>query len=89
MAAGGFMEFGPNAYIVACGFLVWLAIAPRSTMSGYGEWFLAYMSALLFSLIASAEIMLIKPVAFFFTIGGVFAFCYVVARSMVMVRGRK
>ena len=89
MAAGSFLEFGPNVYIVACGFLVWLAIAPQAGISGYGERFLAYMAALLFSLIASAEIMLVKPVAFFFTVGGVFAFCYVVARSTVMVRGRK
>ncbi len=83
------MEFGPNAYVVACGFLVWLAIAPRIDGPRYGDWFLAYMAALLFSLIGSAEIMMIKPVAFFFTVGGVFAFGYVVARSMVIIRIRK
>jgi len=83
------MDFSQNIYVVVCGFLVWLAIAPRTNAPRYGEWFLAYMVALLFSLLASSEIMMVKPVAFFFTVGGVFAFCYVVARSMVIVRIRK
>jgi hypothetical protein len=83
------MEFGQNVYVVLCGFLVWLVIAPRLGGPRYADWFLAYMAALLLSLIASAEIMMVKPVAFFFTIGGVLAFCYVVARSMVLVRIRK
>lgn len=87
--AGGFMDFGPNAYIVMWGFLVWLMMAPRAGMPRYGEWFLAYMTALLFSLIASAELMMVKPAAFFFTVGGALAFCYVAARSMVMIRIRK
>ncbi len=83
------MEFGQNVYVVLCGFMVWLAIAPRISGPRYEDWFLAYMAALLFSLIGSSEIMMVKPVAFFFTVGGVFAFCYVVARSMVLIRIRK
>lgn len=83
------MEIGQNVYVVLCGFLVWLIIAPRLSAERYSDWFLAYMAALLLSLIASSEIMMVKPVAFFFTVGGVFAFCYVLARSMVMVRIRK
>jgi hypothetical protein len=83
------MEISQNAYVIFCGFLVWLIIAPRFSTERYSDWFLAYMAALLLSLIASAEIMMVKPVAFFFTVGGVFAFCYVLARSMVMVRLRK
>lgn len=83
------MEIGQNIYIIAYGFLVWLVIAPRLGSSLNSEWFLAYMVALLFSLIGSSEIMMVKPAAFFFTVGGVFAFAYVVARSMVMIRARK
>lgn len=83
------MEYSQYLFVVVCGFIVWLVIAPRSGMQGYGEWFLAYMGALLLCLIGSSEIMLVKPVAFFFTVGGVFAFCYVVARSMLIIRIRK
>ncbi|MDR3560429.1 MAG: hypothetical protein P4N59_03160 [Negativicutes bacterium] len=83
------MEFGKYANIVLIGFLVWLIIAPRTSRPQYRELFLAYMAALLLCLIASSEIMMVKPVAFFFTVGGVFAFCYVVARSMVVIRIKK
>jgi hypothetical protein len=83
------MDFDNYAYVVAVGFLVWLVIAPRASASRYGEWFLAYMAALMFSLIGSSEIMMVKPVAFFFTIGGVLAFCYVLARSVVVIRVKK
>ncbi|MDR3565438.1 MAG: hypothetical protein P4N59_28940 [Negativicutes bacterium] len=83
------MEIGQYINVIVIGFLVWLTIAPRSGRPHYGETFLAYMAALLLSLIASSEIMMIKPVAFFFTIGGVLAFCYVLARSMVVIRIKK
>jgi len=39
----------------------------------------------LFSLVATSEIIMIKPVAFFFTVGGVLAFCYLVARKTIRV----
>jgi hypothetical protein len=47
------------------------------------------MTALLFSLIGSSEIMMVKPIAFFFTLGGVLAFCYVVARKTIRITIRK
>lgn len=83
------MEFMKNSNIILIGFLVWLIIAPRVSSPRYSELFLAYMTALLFSLIASSEIMMIKPVAFFFTLGGVLAFCYVVARKTIRITIRK
>lgn len=83
------MEFGNYTYAVITGFLVWLMMAPRAGRPGYGDWFLAYMTVLMFSLIGTAEIMMVKPVAFFFTVGGVLAFCYVLARSLAVVRVRK
>lgn len=83
------MEFMKNSNIILMGFLVWMIIAPRASSPRYGELFLAYMAALLFSLIGSSELMMTKPVAFFFTLGGVLAFCYVVARKTVRITIRK
>lgn len=74
------------SYVVAAGFFVWLVLAPRPEHPQYGELFLAYMTALLFCLIGTSEIMLVKPVAFFFTVGGTLAFFYVVARLAVRHR---
>lgn len=83
------MDFGTNLNIILLGFLVWLVMAPRSNKPHFGELFLAYMATLMFCLIATSEIMMVKPVAFFFTIGGVLAFFYVIARSVVVVRIKK
>ena len=83
------MEFMKNSNIILIGFIVWLIIAPRGSSPRYGELFLAYMAALLFSLIGSSELIMVKPVAFFFTLGGVLAFCYVVARRTIRVTIRK
>ncbi|MBP2649762.1 MAG: hypothetical protein H6Q74_587 [Firmicutes bacterium] len=80
------MEFSSYSNVIIVGFLVWVAMAPKKRTANFGEWFLAYMAALLFSLIGSSEIMMSKPNAFFFTIGGTLAFFYVVARSMITVK---
>jgi len=78
-----------NSNIVVLGFIVWLSIAPRRNSSRYGELFLAYMTTLLFSLVGSTEIIMVKPVAFFFTVGGVVAFFYVVIRKTVTIAIKK
>lgn len=83
------MEFVQHSNIIIIGFFVWLIMAPRVGSPRYGEFFLAYMTALLFSLIGSSEIMMIKPSAFFFTIGGVLAFFYIIARMTIKVTVRK
>jgi len=80
------LEFFKNTNFVVAGFLVWLFIAPRITSPRYRELFLAYMTALLICLIATSEIMTIKPVAFFFTVGGSFAFFYVLLRSRIRIK---
>ena len=77
------MELSKYFLVVAYGFVVWTLIAPR-----FGELFLAYMTALLFSLQATSELILIKPVAFFFTVGGVFAFFFTVLRRTVRISVR-
>ena len=79
------MEFSNYFNIIAVGFCVWLLIAPQAGNPGFREQLTAYMTALLLSLIGTSEIMLVKPVAFFFSVGGVLAFCYVIARSVTRV----
>jgi hypothetical protein len=83
------MEILQHGNIVLIGFSVWLLMAPRIGNPRYGELFLAYMTALLFSLIGSSELMMTKPTAFFFTIGGVPAFFYVLFRSTVRISVKK
>ncbi|MCX7780978.1 MAG: hypothetical protein N2491_08735 [Negativicutes bacterium] len=83
------MEFSQYTNIVAIGFLVWLVIAPRTRSPRYGELLLAYMTALLLSLIGTSELMMVKPSAFFFTVGGVLAFCYILARRAIRISIRK
>lgn len=83
------MEFAKYINIVLIGFFVWLVIAPRVRSPRYGELLLAYTTALMLSLIGTSEIMMIKPDAFFFTVGGVFAFCYVVARRTLRISVKK
>ncbi|GMB00195.1 hypothetical protein [Pelosinus sp. IPA-1] len=83
------MEIMKNSNIIIYGFFVWLFIAPRRNSSRYGEFFLAYMAALLFCLVGSSEMIMVKPVAFFFTIGGVFAFFYVVVRKTIYIAIKK
>lgn len=83
------MDFFQNINIVLLGFFIWLAIAPRLNSPRYGELFLAYMAALLLCLLATSEIMMSKPVPFFFTVGGSFAFCYIVLRATIRVTIKK
>ncbi len=83
------MEFTKYTNVVVMGFLVWLIIAPRVHNPRYRELFLAYMSALMLCLIGTSEIILVKPVAFFFSVGGGLAFIYIVIRSAVRVSIRK
>ncbi len=83
------MEISKYINVILMGFVVWVGIAPRFGNPNYGERFAAYMTALLFCLLATSEIMMVKPIAFFFTIGGVLAFCYVIARMTLRVTIKK
>lgn len=83
------MDFFKNGNIILIGFFVWLLIAPRFGNKRYSELFLAYMVALLFCLIGTSEIMMIKPAAFFFTVGGAIAFCYIVVQATIRISIRK
>lgn len=83
------MELIKNSNVILLGFLVWAFIAPKLNSPQYGESFLAYMTALLFCLVGTSEIMLIKPIAFFFTVGGVLAFFYTVVRKTIYITIKK
>lgn len=79
------MELVSNGNVIFMGFVVWLMMAPRRKGKQNGSSFLAYMVALLFSVLASADLLLIKPVAFFFTVGGALAFFVVIARNTIRI----
>jgi len=83
------MDILKYSNVILVGFLVWLTLAPRIGNPRYGELFLAYMATLMLCLIGTSEILMVKPVAFFFTIGGVLAFVYVVARSTIRISIKK
>ena len=78
------IELMQNGVFVILGFLVWLFIAPGRNSARYGELFLAYMTTLLCSLVGTSEIIMVKPVAFFFTVGGVIAFFYVIIKHVTL-----
>ena len=80
------MDFSQYRSIVLIGFVVWLIIAPRIGKPNYGEMFLAYMVTLLICLVGTSEIIAVKPAAFYFTVGGVFAFFYTLARLSVRIK---
>jgi glycerol-3-phosphate acyltransferase PlsY len=83
------MEFVNNGNIIFIGFVVWLIMAPQMTSFQNCQAFLAYMVALLFSLLVTSDLLFIKPVAFFFTVGGVLAFLLVVARTTIRITNQK
>jgi glycerol-3-phosphate acyltransferase PlsY len=83
------MEFINNGNIIFIGFVVWLIMAPQMTSFQSSQAFLAYMVALLFSLLVTSDLLFIKPVAFFFTVGGVLAFLLVVARTTIRIASQK
>jgi hypothetical protein len=83
------MDLFNYSNIILVGFFVWLFMAPRLGSKQYSELFLAYMVALLLCLIGTSEIMMIKPAAFFFTVGGAIAFCYIVVHATIRISFRK
>lgn len=83
------MDLMAYNYVIVFGFLVWMLIAPKGKHRSDPIMFLAYMTALLFCLVGTSEIMMIKPVPFFFTVGGVLAFCYEVVRRNIRIIIRK
>ncbi|SEJ25705.1 hypothetical protein SAMN05660742_10518 [Propionispira arboris] len=79
------MEFTQYMGTMAIGFIVWLFMAPKLNNPKCGELFLAYMVTLMCCLVGTAEVIVSKPIAFFFTIGGALAFFVVVVVRMFQI----
>ncbi|WIW71632.1 MULTISPECIES: hypothetical protein [Anaerosinus] len=79
------MEISPNLYALFAGFLVWFCIAPKARCKNYGNLFAAYTMTMALTLVGTADLIIIKPIAFFFTVGGVFAFFYVLFTRTIQI----
>jgi len=76
-------ELFSNANITVMGFVFWLAISPNVLKSRDNGKYPAYMIALYLCLTISSDVMQVLPTAFFFSVGGGLAFCYMFARLMI------
>jgi hypothetical protein len=76
-------ELFSSANIVWMGFVFWLIISPKLLKARDNSLFPAYMIALYLCLTVTSDIMYVMPTAFFFSVGGGLAFCYMLARLMV------
>lgn len=85
MNTGGVTEL----QVMAWGFLVWLMLAPRPQTEQYPTMLASYMVTLALCLIGTENLWETMPIAFYFMIGGAFAFMYVFFTRMVSVRVRR
>ena len=76
-------ELFSNANITVMGFVFWLAISPNVLKSRDNGMYPAYMIALYLCLTISSDAMHVMPTAFFFSVGGGLAFCYMLAKLMI------
>lgn len=74
---------------MAWGFVVWLMLAPRPQNKEYPMLLTAYMVTLALCLIGTENLWQDMPIAFYFMIGGAFAFMYVFFSRMVVVRVKR
>ena len=79
------MEISQNIYALFAGFFVWFFIAPQAKRKNYGNLFASYTMTLILSLVGTGDLIMVKPIAFFFTVGGVFAFFYVLFTRTIQV----
>ena len=77
------MNITPNFYFEISGFLIWYLIFKKKKREG--QPFLAYTIAFLISLLISSDLIYSKPSAFFFNVGGSFAFFYVLFKKTVII----
>ena len=76
-------ELFSSTNIVWMGFVFWLIISPKVLKARGNSLVPAYMIALYLCLTVTADIMNVMPTAFFFSVGGGLAFCYMLARLML------
>ncbi|MBQ8682607.1 MAG: hypothetical protein IJ510_02650 [Selenomonadales bacterium] len=85
MNTGGVTEL----QVMAWGFLVWLMLAPRPQNEQYPMMLASYVVTLALCLIGTENLWRVMPIAFYFMIGGAFAFMYVFFSRMVVVRVKR
>jgi hypothetical protein len=64
------MEISQHFGIIVMGFVVWFFMAPSKKNADYGKALPAYMVTMMLCIEASSDLMMSRPNAFFFTVGG-------------------
>ncbi len=83
------MDWGAaNRTAVLAGFIVWWTLAPRMNRAGAFDRLLAYLTAMMVLLIATAELIMVKPLPFYFMVGGGLAFFYQFSRIVIRIARR-
>lgn len=77
------LEIGQNLGTIGIGFLIWWILAPRSNGKEHGQPWLAYLVTMLVCLEVSSEMMMSRPNAFFFTVGGSIALFFVLLMRLL------
>ncbi len=77
-----------NRTAVLAGFIIWWTLAPRMNRAGAFDRLLAYLTAMMVLLIATAELIAVKPVPFYFMVGGGLAFFYQFSRLFFRIAKR-
>ena len=75
--------------VMAWGFLVWMLLAPRPQNEQYPTMLAAYVVTLALCLIGTENLWRVMPIAFYFMIGGAFAFMYVFFTRIMIVRVKR
>ena len=84
------MELGAeNRTAVLAGFIIWWTLAPRLRSPEAVERFLAYLTAMMLLLVATADLIMVKPLPFYFMVGGGLAFFYQFSRLLFRIVKRQ
>ena len=84
------MDLGAiNRTAVLAGFIVWWSLAPRLHSQEAVERLMAYLTAMMLLLVATAELITVKPLPFYFMVGGGLAFFYQFGRLLFRIASRR
>ena len=73
---------------VLAGFVVWWTLAPRLQSQEAAERLMAYLTAMMLMLVATADLLMVKPLPFYFMVGGGLAFFYRFGRVLFQIVNR-
>lgn len=77
------LEIGQNLGTIGIGFLIWWILAPGKSGKEHSQLWLAYLVTMLVCLEVSSTMMLSRPNAFFFTVGGSMALFFVLIMRLL------